>query len=333
MSLLAQVIEGKTLTRKEAEEVMDGIVALQFPADQIGKFLLALRSRGEKVEEIAGFATSIRKHARPFSVTRKDLIDTCGTGGDGGHTFNISTAVALVVASQGLAVAKHGNRSVSSRSGSADVYEALGFKIEADSKKLSQQLEKLGFAFLYAPHFHPAMGSVGPIRKSLGVRTVFNILGPLVNPASVKRQVIGVYDRTLLEKMAAVLRELGSEEALIVCSKEGLDELSVSSATEGVHLKGGKILPFRVNPEEIGLHRAALEDLRGGTATENAEIILKIFGGERGPRRDVVALNAAAGFWIGGAAKDIREGLKLANSVLNSGKPSTFLNKLKKDGS
>jgi anthranilate phosphoribosyltransferase len=329
MSLLIRVSQGKTLSVSEAEEAMDGILARAFNTAEIREFLLALRSRGESVDEILGFALSLRKNALRISITRENLIDTCGTGGDGGQTFNISTAVAFVTASSGLGVAKHGNRSVSSLSGSADVYEALGLQIDSDPKKIAETIEKYGFGFLYAPHFHPAMAVVAPIRKNLGVRTVFNILGPLLNPAIVKRQVMGVYNRPTLEKMAKVLRELGSTDALIVTSRDGLDEISISAKTDGILLQKGNLIPLEINPINYGFTYASLDGLKGGTAAENAVIIEDILSAKLGAPRDIVVLNTAAALWIGGKVKDLKSGVEEAAKTLSQGKGLKLLKDLR----
>jgi anthranilate phosphoribosyltransferase len=329
MNLLAIVSQGKTLSKVEAQEAMDGIVARAFGAAEIGDFLLALRSRGETVDEILGFALSLRSHARPITIKRTDLIDTSGTGGDGGQTFNISTAVALITASSGLAVAKHGNRSVSSLSGSADVYEALGLRIDSDVTKIANSIEQNGFGFLYAPHFHPAMAVVAPIRKNLGVRTVFNILGPLLNPALAKRQVLGVYDRPTLEKMAKVLRELGSTEALVVSSRDGLDEISVSDITDAYHLKNGNLTPIEILPQDYGVKLSTIENLKGGSAIENAVIIENILSGKTGAPRDIVVFNTAAALWIGGKVNDLRSGLSEAEKLIDQGNALRLLGVLR----
>jgi anthranilate phosphoribosyltransferase len=327
---LQRVHQGKTLSTSEAQEALEGIINQSFDTEDVKKFLLALRSRGETVDEILGFALGLRKQARPISVKRTDLIDTCGTGGDGGQTFNISTAVAFVTASSGLGVAKHGNRSVSSLSGSADVYEALGLQIESDAKKIANSIDTLGFGFLYAPYFHPTLAVVGPIRKALGVRTVFNILGPLLNPALVKKHVLGVYNRPTLEKMAIVLRELGSTSALVVSSRDGLDEISLSDKTDGILLKNGKITPIVISPQDFGMDLKPLESLKGGGAKDNATIIEEILSGVEGPPRDIVSLNSAAALWIGGHARDITEGLAQVKELLNSGAPLKLLENLRK---
>jgi anthranilate phosphoribosyltransferase len=331
MTSLKKVLEGKSLTKSEAKEVMDEIVDRAHSAEDIGAFLLALRRKGETIDEISGFAESLRNHARPINIRRQDLIDTCGTGGDGGLTFNISTAVAFVVGSSGLGVAKHGNRSVSSRSGSADVYEALGLKIEADENKIARSIDENGFGFLYAPHFHPAMGAVSPIRKSLGVRTVFNLLGPLVNPAKVKKQVIGVYDSSLLEKLGGVLMELGVTEALLVSSRDKLDEISLADLTYAVHLKDKKLTKIEITPEDAGLTRSSLDSLKGGTAEDNAKIIEGIFRGDKSPHLDVVLLNAGAALWIGGLAINLKDGVSKARELINKGLVTKLLETLRKN--
>lgn len=327
--LLESVIDGKTLSRVEAEEAMDFIVSGDCYEHTIGEFLLALREREETPQELAGFAASMRKHAIAVPVTRRNLLDTCGTGGDGAHTFNISTAAALIAASAGIGVAKHGNRSVSSPCGSADVYEALGLKISSDPGAVAQQIDCYGFGFLFAPYFHPAMQSVARIRRLLGVRTVFNLLGPLTNPAPVKRQVIGVYDRALIPRVVCVLKELGTEEALVFASHDHLDEIALSADTDAVHLHHGVTSPLVISPEDFGLRKQALDSVRGGDALTSAQVILDIFDGKLGPHRDILVINAGAALWIGGVTNSLSAGVREAATLLTQGEPRRYLDRLR----
>ncbi len=317
---IGKVVGGEDLSFREAQEVMEEIMSGEATPAQIGALLVALRMKGEKPEEIAGMAISMRRKAVPVRPRRKDLVDTCGTGGDGAGTFNISTAAAFVVAGAGLGVAKHGNRSVSSRCGSADLVEALGIKLELPPEELARCIDEIGIAFLYAPFLHPAMKHATPPRREIGIRTVFNILGPLANPAQVKRQIIGVYDPSLTEVLAEVLRILQAEHALVIWGDGGIDELSLSGPNKITELKGGEIRTYFLDPQDLGLPKAPAEELRGGTPEENASLLLRILEGrERGPLRNAVLLNSAAALVAGGKAEDFREGLKLAAEALDSG--------------
>ncbi len=317
---LKRLFQGGRLSRLEAESAMDLMMAGQASSEEIAAYLGALAARGESVEEIVGSVRSLRKHALPFPVKRSDLIDVCGTGGDGTETFNISTANALLLAAAELGVVKHGNRAVSSKSGSADVLEALGLKLDKPSDQLAADVDRFGFGFLFAPQFHPAMKHVGPTRRALGVRTLFNILGPLANPAPVKRQVIGVFAEKWLQPVAETLRELGAEEALVVWGTDGVDEVSLSGETRAVHLKNGQLRTLSLVPEDFGLPRAALDTLKGGDKETNAAIIMRILRGEeQGPPRDVVVLNAAAALCVAGRASSWLEGAKFAKDLLSSG--------------
>ena len=294
-----EVINNRDLTQEQAREAMDDIMdGLATPA-QIGSYLTALRMKGESVEEIAGSAESMREHvvAVPLSssVREEILLDTCGTGGDGKHTFNISTTAAFVVAGHGINVAKHGNRAASSKSGSADVLIALGGNLDLSPEQVAECVEDVGIGFLYAINHHPAMRfAIGP-RRELGQRTIFNVLGPLTNPAGATHQLIGVYDPALTEPLAQVLLALGSKAAFIVHGADGLDELSTSGRNRISHLRDGKVETFDLDPEELGLPVAHINDMIGGTPEENARITRQILSGEdQGPRRDIVLLNAAA---------------------------------------
>ncbi|MCS7178145.1 MAG: anthranilate phosphoribosyltransferase [Anaerolineae bacterium] len=316
---IARVVERQNLTTEEAEEVMGQVMQGEATPAQIGGFLIALRMKGETVEEIAGFARAMRRHAVPVPTRRAPLVDTCGTGGDRSGTFNISTAAAFVVAGAGLPVAKHGNRSVSSHCGSADVLEALGVNLDLTPEAVARCVDEIGIGFLFAPRFHPAMKhAIGP-RREMGVRTVFNVLGPLTNPAGAQVQVLGVYDPDLTETLAGVLGSLGCQAAFVVHGADGLDELSTTGPNRVSWLQNGSIRTFILDPEDLGLPRAPLSALQGGVAAENAAIIRSILQGEQGPRRDVVLLNAAAALVAGNCAADLREGLSLAAWSVDSG--------------
>jgi anthranilate phosphoribosyltransferase len=316
---IAKLLEHEDLTEAEAEVVMEQIMAGQATPAQIGGFLIALRMKGETVEEVTGCARAMRRNATPVCPQRRDLVDTCGTGGDGARTFNISTTAAFVVAGAGQAVAKHGNRSVSSGCGSADVLKALGVNIELSPEAVAACVDRVGFGFLYAPLLHPAMKhAIGP-RREMGVRTIFNILGPLTNPAGAQAQLLGVYDPELTEVMAQVLGSLGCRAAFVVHSEDGLDELTTTARNRVSELKDGQVNTFTLDARELGLPRASKSDLRGGSAEENAAITRAILDGARGPRRDVVLLNAAAALVVGGAASDLGEGLAMAAESIDSG--------------
>jgi len=317
---IGKVMLGEGLSGEEAEAVMSQIMAGEATPAQIGAFLTALRIKGETVEEITGCARAMRSISIPVRPQRRDLVDTCGTGGDRSGTFNISTTAAFVVAGAGLAVAKHGNRSVSSRCGSADLLEALEVNLELTPEQAARCIDEVGIGFLFAPRLHPAMKhAIGP-RREMGVRTIFNILGPLTNPAGATRQSMGVYDPNLTNPLAHVLGKLGAREAFVVHGADGLDELSTTGINRVSHLQDGSVKDFSLDPAELGLPEARLEDLRGGTADENAQITQAILAGEWGPRRDVVLLNAAAALVAGGMASDFEEGLQQAAEAIDSGR-------------
>lgn len=323
--ILNTVFDGGCLDSREAEEAMKLIIVGQLSNEQVAAFLGAVHPKRVTIDEIVAFARVLRDHAIPVPIQRKDLIDTAGTGGDGAETFNISTATAFVLAGAGLGVAKHGNRSVSSKCGSADVIEALGIPIDLKPEQAARAVDQNGFGFLFAPHYHPALKTVAPVRKALGVRTVFNLLGPLVNPARVKRQVMGVYDSSFLEVLAACLRELGSEEAMVISAEDGLDEFSLCAKTRVAHLKDGEIKTYQVSPEDVGIKRCRPEDLKGGDAQVNADILKKIFEGEKGPKRDAVVLNSAAALVVSGIAKDFKEGVRLAEESIDQGRAGNVI--------
>jgi anthranilate phosphoribosyltransferase len=338
---IGTIVARRNLTEQEAADTMSEIMSGEATDAQIAAFITALRMKGETVEEITGCARIMRRFATPIrytssvdvdrediNVDRETIIDTCGTGGDGTCTFNVSTATAFVVAAGGLVVAKHGNRSVSSACGSADVLEALGVNVNVVPEKVEECLAKIGIGFLFAPSLHGAMKyAIGP-RKQIGIRTIFNILGPLTNPANATSQVLGVYSAGLLEPMARVLKNLGTRRAWIVHGEDGLDEISVTAPTKVAELKGSAVTLFTITPEEFGFKRAGISDIRGGSARENAEIISGILNGQKGARRDIVVLNAAAGLYVGEKVRDMKEGVRAAEEAIDSGKAMERLQSL-----
>jgi anthranilate phosphoribosyltransferase len=322
---ISKIVSGSDLTMAEARGVMSEIMHGQATPAQIGAFLTALRMKGETAGEIAGCAQAMKESAITVKPRRNQLVDTCGTGGDGQGTFNISTTVAFVAAGAGLGVAKHGNRSVSSKCGSADLLQALGVNLGLTPEQIAKCIDEVGIGFLFAPKLHPAMKhALGP-RQEIGLRTIFNILGPLSNPANAKRQLLGVYDSNLTELMADVLRTLGAESAFVVYGADGLDELSTTGLNKVARLSKGKVETYYLDPEDLGLPRAKLSDLIGGAVEENVAITKSVLEGEHGPKRDVVLLNAAAVLIVGDKAKDFDQALKLAAESIDSGKA---LNKL-----
>jgi anthranilate phosphoribosyltransferase len=318
-SALAQLLDGRDLTRDEARNVMDTIMSGEATPAQIGGFLVALRLKGETADEIAGCAEAMRAHVLPVSPQRTDLVDTAGTGGDGGRTFNISTAAALVAAAAGAGVAKHGNRSVSSASGSADVLEALGFELALIPERIAQSIDELGFGFMFAPTHHPAMKHAGPVRHELAARTVFNVLGPLTNPAGARAQVVGVYAPELVPVIADVLAKLGARRAFVVHGAGGIDELSPSGPNLVCEVVDGDVRRREIDPLDLGVPRCDPEELRGGTAAENAQTIHEVFAGKAGACRSAIVLNAAGAIAAAGHADDLAEAVPLAEAALDSG--------------
>jgi anthranilate phosphoribosyltransferase len=316
---LAKLLDGHDLTRDEAREAMNTIMSGEATPAQIGGFLVALRLKGETADEIAGCAEAMRAHVLAVHPQREDLVDTAGTGGDGGRTFNISTAAALVAAAAGAGVAKHGNRAVSSASGSADVLEALGFELELPPERIAHSIDTLGFGFLFAPTHHPAMKHAAPVRKELAARTVFNVLGPLTNPAGARAQVVGVYSPELVKTLAEVLAALGARRAFVVHGAGGIDELSPAGPNLVYEVVDGGVREREIDPLELGIARCAPEELRGGSPEENAAAIRAVFAGGDGGRRDAILLNAAGAIAAGGHAEDLREGLELAREAVESG--------------
>ncbi|HHW02346.1 MAG TPA: anthranilate phosphoribosyltransferase [Thermoanaerobacterales bacterium] len=323
--IIKKVIMREDLSENEAREAMDHIMDGKAAPSQIGGFLVGMRMKGEKVEEITGFARSMRSRARKVDV-EGFAIDTCGTGGDGGKTFNISTAVAFVAAAGGVKVAKHGNKAVSSKSGSADVLEALGAKIDLEPEDAGRCIEKVGITFLFAPLYHSAMKNVAGPRKELGTRTVFNILGPLTNPASVRGQVLGVYDGILTRPLARVLLKLGVKRAMVVHGRDGLDEITTTRETIVSEVKDGMIKNYTINPRDFGIPLAKPEEIAGGDSSYNAGVILDVLQGKKGPQRDVVVLNSAAALYVGEVAEDLKEGVQMAQNLIDSGAAFEKLN-------
>ena len=317
---IAKVIEGADLSRGEMTDVMNQIMSGEATDAQIGAFLIALRVKGECVDEIAGAASVMREKATPIATKHDVIVDTCGTGGDHSGTFNISTTAAFVAAGAGLCVAKHGNRAATSQCGSADVLGALGVNIEASPDTVSRCLDDVGIGFLFAISLHGAMKyAIGP-RREIGARTIFNALGPLSNPAGATRQVVGVYSAALTETLAGVLGTLGAERAFVVHGSDGLDEMTLTGPTRVSELKNGSVSTYDVSPGDFGLAQAPADALKGGDADYNAEITRSILNGEEGPRRDIVLLNAAAAIVAGGKAGDLNEGVQVAAEVIDSGK-------------
>jgi anthranilate phosphoribosyltransferase len=315
---IALLVSGQSLTKEQAAQIMEEIMTGVASPAQIAAFVTALRLKGETVDEIIGLAKTMRANAIPVHIDGL-VVDTCGTGGDGSFTFNISTTAALVAAAAGLKVAKHGNRAMSSQCGSADVLEALGVRIDLDAEQVQRCLTEIGIGFMFAPQFHPAMKHAAAPRREIGIRTVFNILGPLTNPAGAKAQVLGVADESLVEKLALVLQGLGCHHALVVHGEDGLDEITISGKTLVCELKDVHIESYAVTPEDFGLSRASLDSLKGGNVQENAHLLRGILAGSQGPQHDVVLMNTAAVLLAGDKVKTLQDGVALAKDVIASG--------------
>ena len=326
--MIAKVVGGENLYSDEAEMVMQEIMRGEATPSQISAFIVALRMKGETAEEIAGCAKAMRAHSTKVETRQTQVIDTCGTGGDGTGTFNISTAVAFVIAGAGIAVAKHGNRSVSSQCGSADVLEALGVKIDLRPSEIARCLDEIGIGFLFAPGLHPAMKYAIIPRREVGIRTIFNVLGPLTNPASASIQLLGVYDSRLTETIARVLGLLGSYRALVVHGADGLDELSTTGINRITQLHNGEINTYNLDPGQLGLPLASLGELKGGSPEVNAGILRALLQGEKGAKRDIVMLNAAAGLVAAEKVADFEQGLVLAAEAIDSGRALDKLDQL-----
>jgi anthranilate phosphoribosyltransferase len=325
---LGRLLDGHDLSREQARSVMDEVMRGEATPAQIGGFLIALRLKGETAGEIAGCAEAMRQHVLTVRPRRDDLVDTAGTGGDGARTINISTAAALVAAAAGAGVAKHGNRAVSSASGSADVLEALGFRLELPPPRIAHSIDELGFGFLFAPTHHPAMRHAAPVRRELATRTVFNVLGPLTNPAGARAQVVGVYAPGLVRTVADVLAQLGARHAFVVHGAGGIDELSPLGPNLVAEVVGGRVREREIEPLELGVPRCRPEELRGGSPAENAAAVRAVFEGENGGRRSAILLNAAGAIAAAGHARDLREGLGLAREALDSGAAAQRLDEL-----
>ncbi len=326
--IIERLLERRDLSLAEAQEAMRTIMAGEATESQIAAFLIALRAKGETADEIAGCALAMRDHAVPVRPKRPDLVDTAGTGGDGAGTINISTAAALLAAAAGAGVAKHGNRAVSSACGSADVLEALGFEIGQPTHLVEQSIDELGFGFLFAPSHHPAMRHASSVRRDLATRTVFNVLGPLTNPAGARAQVIGVYSSHLVRTIAEVLVQLGSRHAFVVHGAGGIDEFSPVGENLVAEVANGAVRDRVVAPEDLGIARGALGTLAGGSPAENASAIRRVFAGERSPRREAILFNAAAAIAAANESSDLRHGLELARRAIDSGAASDRLDEL-----
>ena len=315
---LEQVLAGQDLTSEQMESSMNFIMQGEATSAQIAGFIVALRMKGECVDELAAAARVMRSLSSKVNINAQPLVDTCGTGGDGQKTFNISTASSIVAASAGVKIAKHGNRSVSSKSGSADVLEALGVKLDITPEKIAQCVEQVGIGFMFAPMHHSCMKyAIGP-RKELGVRTLFNLLGPLTNPANASRQVLGVFDKQWLEPLAQVLQSLGTEHALVVNAEDGLDEISIATATNICELRDGNIKSYQVTPEDCGLTRSSLDKIKVNNVMDSANMITSVLNGEAGSAADIVCLNAGAAIYVAGKALSLKEGVQLAGKQLAS---------------
>ncbi|MFC0335498.1 anthranilate phosphoribosyltransferase [Paenibacillus sepulcri] len=326
---LAAVIAGNDLSREDARSVMSIIMKGEATGPQIGAIVTALRMKGETKEEITGFAEVMRTHSNRVETLQEGLLDTCGTGGSGIHKFNISTASAMIASAAGVRVAKHGNRAMSGKAGSADVLEALGVQINLSADQAAKCLEEIGICFMFAQLYHPSLKHAAAARKELGFRTIFNMLGPLTNPAGADRQLLGLYDMARTATVAQVLGELGLKRAMVVSSFDGLDEISISAPTQISELEGGVVRTYAITPEELGLPRHELSEIVGGEADVNASIIRRIFNGEeRGAYRDIVLANAGACMFMGGAADSLRTGVEAAKSIIDSGKAAAKLQQL-----
>lgn len=326
---IAKVIARTNLTEAEAETVMREIMQGEATDAQISSYITALRMKGETVEEITGSARVMREKAVPVKIDGRYQVDTCGTGGDMAHTFNISTTAAFVVAAAGVTVAKHGNRSVSSKSGSADVLQALGVNIEMPSHRCEECIQEVGIGFLFAPMMHLAMKyAIGP-RREIGVRTIFNLLGPLTNPAKVSAQIMGVYSADLTGMLAQALGNLGAKHAFVVHGMDGLDEITITDKTKVSEYRDGKVKDYFLHPSDLGFDTAKPEDLKGGDGKDNAALTLEILKGQKGPRRDIVLMNSAAGLVASGRAADLKDGVRLATESIDSGAALRKLEQLK----
>lgn len=329
LATIQQLQNNKPLSQEHSEKVFSAIMAGEATPAQIAAILMGISIRGESIETLTGAAKAMRAAATHIHPKTTGLLDTCGTGGDGAKTFNISTAVALVTAACGVPVAKHGNRAMSSKSGAADVLEALGVNLNISSKQVARCLDKVGIGFLFAPNHHPAMKYAGPARKEMGVRTIFNLLGPLTNPASADYQILGVFSKEKMPLVAGALQSLGIKRALVVHGRDGLDEITTTNITDALWIEQGRPpVPFEIDPEAFGIPFASQQALEGDDAATNAEILRHIFAGSQGAGRDIVLLNAAAALWVAGKVDGIADGLCMASQAIDSGKVMDTLNAL-----
>ncbi len=327
---VAKLVERKDLTRDEAKQVMQEIMNGEATMAQISAYLVAMRLKGETIDEITGSAEIMRQHAIKINCDAKDLLDTCGTGGDKSHTFNISTIAAFVAAGAGAVVAKHGNRAVSSKCGSADLLKELGVNIEAPPKVLEKCLKEISIAFLFAPLLHESMKYAAPVRREIGIRTIFNVLGPMTNPAAARHHLLGVFSADLTKVLAKALGKLGSRHVLVVHGEDGLDEITTTTGTVISELKNNKVSTYRIRPADFCIKKAKPSDLKGADAAFNAKLTIEILNGKKGPQRDIVVLNAGAALYAADAAKNIKEGVKFAAAAIDSGKATEKLEALKK---
>lgn len=325
---IARITSGGNLTREEARDVMAMIMDGEATPAQIGAIMVALRMKGETKEEISGFAETMRSKARSAAFAHQELFDTVGTGGDGANTFNISTTSSIVAAAGGILVAKHGNRAISSRSGSADVLEALGVPITLTGQQAAECIDRVGICFLFAPLYHQSMKHAAGPRKEIGIRTVFNLLGPLTNPALAQKQLVGIYDRSKTELVAQVLGSLGLRRAMVVASLDGLDEISISAPTQVSEFKDGSVITYQITAEQLGLRSHPLQEVIGGDAQTNAQIIRSVLNGEQGARRDIVLANAGACFYVTGHCTTLPEGVQMAAHLIDSGRAKAKLQEL-----
>ena len=327
--VIAQLVERKNLTRNQMKEAVEEIMRGQTSPAQIAAFLTALRMKGETVDEITGAAIAMREFVKKITIDEDVILDTCGTGADRMQTFNISTVSAFVAAGSGVVVAKHGNRAISSRSGSADLLEALGVNINIDEQKVEACLKKIGIGFLFAQTLHPAMKNVAPVRKELGIRTIFNVLGPLTNPAFATHQLLGVYDPALLRVVAKVLGNVGVKHAMVVHGDDGLDEITTTTSTHVCELKKGTVRCYTMSPGDFKIKKARLKDLEGGNSEDNARIAASILQGEKGAKRDIVLFNSGCAIYVADKARSIKEGIERAKESIDSGRALRKLEELK----
>lgn len=327
--LLNKLVDGNNLSQKEASFLLEKIIAGKLNPIQSTAFLVALRTKGETKQEILGFIKTMRKHM--IKINAPNALDIVGTGGDSSGTFNISTATSFVAAGMGIPIAKHGNRAASSKCGSADVLEALGVNINLTPQQAEEVLKKIGMVFLFAPNFHPAMKQIGPVRKKLQLRTIFNFLGPFLNPASTKRQLLGIPNENIAKQLAEVATKLKFTHLMMVTGKDGLDEITTTGETQIFEIKGSALRSYTISPKQFGIREADKKDLLGGDAPTNAKIIENILKGEKGPRRDVVLLNSAAAAYAAGKVKNIKDGIKLAEKSIDSTAAMQVLENLVKE--